>query len=182
MKNPFKVNDNLTSYAYTLTKIFTCFTLWILAINRSRWIVISYKPLNIILKAVFIILSLLAVYVFYICVAELYSTWENRDAKKHSKNYSIEKCKKLNKEQLLKYLNDNDIIEFEIIKDEGTTKIGTSSDSKHGSSVFFDKSYYISDKEFKEVEQFSKALDSYCSNGVFFVATMDGVDIETQNA
>ncbi len=158
-------------------KILACFALWFLAINRDHWILISYKPINVILRAGIIILSLPAVYVFYISVAELYVTWQNRDAKRQSKNYSLEKCKGFQKERLLKYLNENDIIEFEIIYNKEVITIGTSSDSKNGSSEFFDKSYYIDNEEFKTVEQFSKALDSYVINGVLFVATMDGVDI-----
>ena len=177
MKNPFKSYDNLTSYTYTLTKIFACFALWFLAINRDHWILISFKPINVILRAVIIILSLLAVYVFYISVAELYATWENRQAEKQSKVYSSKQCKSFSKERLLKYLNDNDIIEFEIINNQGFITIGTSSNSKNGSSEFYDKLYYINDNEYTTVEQFSTELDSYGTNGNFLVLTLDGVDI-----
>ena len=85
--------------------------------------------------------------------------------KKLFEAFSIRKAKKektvsvvpLDLERIVQLSKENDIMEFEIIANQDVIKIGSSSDCKYSSSVFFDKRYYIGKTDFLTAEEFEKA-------------------------
>jgi hypothetical protein len=78
-------------------------------------------------------------------------------------------------EEIIRLADENDIIEIEIQTRDTVLKIGTSSDCKNGSSEFFDKRFFIGDKEFLNKEDFSAEISALSGGGEIAVVSIDGV-------
>ena len=105
---------------------------------------------------------------------KLFEAFSNRKAKKE-KPVSVVP---LDLERIVQLSKENDIMEFEIIANQDVIKIGSSSDCKYSSSVFFDKRYYIGKIEFLTAEEFEKELLPYTADGKINVITIDGIKAE----
>ncbi len=76
---------------------------------------------------------------------------------------------------VISLLADNDIIEFEVAKEETSIFLGSSSDCEPGSSVFFDKLYYIETKAYTDLDNMIEALNDLFPDGEIPVLLIDGV-------
>ena len=81
-------------------------------------------------------------------------------------------------EYVISLVEKNDIVEIEIKTQGQVIRIGASSDCKQGSSVFFDKRFYIGEEEYETLDLFEKALSHYAANGELRVITIDGIKVE----
>ena len=78
-------------------------------------------------------------------------------------------------EEIIRLADENDIIEIKIKANNGILKIGTSSDNKNGSEKFFDKRFFIGDKEFLNKEDFAEKLFALSNGGEVAVVSIDGI-------
>lgn len=173
MRKLFELQTDLKNYTYTLSKIFISVLIILFCIFRDRLFTISAKPLNFVVTFLCLVITVASILCIYVAVIELLYVRKNRRNRlskyKHTPAipYDFEKVKCLVKE--------NDIIEFEIKTTESIIKIGSSSNCKIDSSVFFDKSFYIGGNEYLTLEEFEDELLKYAVNGKLSVITIDGV-------
>lgn len=131
---------------------------------------------------IFVMVSLVAVfYVLYEFMIDLLYILEKRGSKKMKGKMRNKKAKPKGKlyslDEVAKILRESDIVEFEIMTPTDIVSVGASSDCKPGGFEFFDKAYYIGDKEY-ELEQESRLLDELrhiCAGESIYVLSIDGV-------
>ena len=74
---------------------------------------------------------------------------------------------------LLKLSFNKTVLNSGFISNGEIIEIGASADNKPGSSAFFDKLYYIDDKEFEHIDDFGKNLQAFSDNGNVVVISID---------
>ncbi len=74
----------------------------------------------------------------------------------------------------INFLRAEAIVEIDAILDNGVVKFGTSSDYNKNKNLFFDKLYYVEDKEYQSLEEMEKALYELFPMGVITIALIDG--------
>ena len=171
----FQVKTNLTSYYYPIVKILIGLLMIFLAIMRNRIFSFSRPWINIIISVLCGVLTLIIVLVIYISIAELCYAYSNRNNIGYEFNESLEKIKNLSIDEIIHLAVTNDIIEMEMCFDNKIIKIGSSSDCKYSSSVFTDKSFYISDSTYDTVESFRESLMDFFPNGIVPIIKIDGL-------
>ena len=176
MKKFFSLQTDMTGYAYPLTKIAVSLLIIIFSIFRNRLFEIHMKPLNIAFSVVCVMATLAAILCIYIAVPEVYYVSKNRKAK--NKDSKSVQTVPFELGRILSLVKENDIIEFEIKSNNSIVKLGASSDSKHGSSHFFDKRFYIEEWEYINAEEFEKELLKYAEGGKIDVIKVDGIKAE----
>jgi hypothetical protein len=173
--NIFSCNDNLTTYTYPLVKILVCVVLIILPIYRGHFINLDNIIFNAIMGGVSFVVGIAGVLCVYISIAEIILINEKKtkasivlkDAIKLSKEYSID--------EIIFLVEKNDIIEIQVLSNNRIVEVGSSSDSKQGSSKFFDKRYYIDKKEICDLEDFKASLLLHSINEKVIVFSIDGI-------
>ena len=176
MKKLFELQTNLTNYAYPLVKIIVSVLIILFSIFRNNLFVITSKPLNILITVICCVATVSSILCIYIAVPELFYVYKNKKAK-HTKFRDMSTVP-FDFEQIVCLVKDNDIIEFEIMVNEDVIKVGASSDCKVGSSVFFDKRFYVGKDEYLAVEKFKEELLRFTIDGKINVITIDGVKAE----
>ncbi len=170
----FELQTNLTSYSYPVVKIIVCLSVIVVGIMRNRLFRFSNSWANFAVTLLCFLLAIASILCLYISIGELFQTYENR---KKTNNQSAE-AKQLTIEAVIKMVSENDIIEIEVCVDNQTIKIGASADCKYSSSVFEDKSFYISNLEYETIEQFTEALNELFPQGIIAVFKIDGLPLE----
>lgn len=89
---------------------------------------------------------------------------------KYSKEFSIE--------EILSLLVTNDIIEIWIVSNNKIIEIGSSSDCREGSAQFFDKHYYVNEKEFTNIDQLRTEILPYFVDEKVKAISIDGISPE----
>lgn len=79
---------------------------------------------------------------------------------------------------IIKIVSENDIVEIEAEYNNSIIKIGSSSDCKHGSSVFQNKLFYISSVEYESVDLFTEALLVLFPERVIPVSKIDDLPLK----
>ena len=176
MKKIFKLQTNLINYTYPLTKIVISMLIILFSVFRGSLFVISIKPLNFLLTLFCLVFTMASILCIYIAVSELFYVWKNRKAK-HEKIELIPTTP-FDVEQVICLIKENDIIEFEIKANESKIKVGSSSDCRVDSSVFFKKRFFIGELEYLTAEEFKKELLKYTIDGKINVISIDGVKAE----
>lgn len=142
---------------------------------------VSYKDVQRY-DEIMVMLSLVAVfYVLCAFIIDSMSILEKRGDKKSKGEIRNKKTKPKGKvyslDEVAKILRESDIVELEIMTPTDVVRVGASSDCEPGGFVFFDKAYYIGDKEY-ELEQESRLLDELrhmCAGESIYVQSIDGV-------
>ena len=151
--NQLICNDNIKSYKYPIFKIIISIIFIVILINRSIFFCIN----NVILKTVVAIacaaLVVICILSIYISFNEIILLYEKRHEESIDMREILIRAKKFSVEYIIKLLKSNDIIEIKVMCNNELIRIGASSDCHVDSFEFFDKSYYINDKEFKTVEE-----------------------------
>lgn len=170
-----KCNDNIKSYKFPLFKIVLCVFVIVTLINRDEFINIKDSLWSVILSAVCVLICILSILCIYLSFGEILLLKERRDndkidvenAQKHSFNYSID--------IIFSLLEGNDVIEISIISNNQIISVGASSDCSPGSSLFFDKSYYINKSYEISFKELQEKLNKYSVDGEVCVVTIDGM-------
>ncbi len=175
MKKIFELETDLTDYTYPLAKIIVSMLLILFSIFRKNLFVVTSKPVNVLITAICLAVTLASILCIYIAVSEMFYVRENKKAK-HAELGSVSTTP-FDFEQIICLAKDNDIIEFEIMEREDIIKVGTSSDWTVNSG-FFDKRFYIGKNEHLTVEKFKEDLLRYVIDGKINVITIDGMKPE----
>ena len=173
--NFFSVDSTLKSYTYPIIKIVVCIIISICVVKRDSFFHVEKMGWQFVIGAICVGIGVAIIYCIAISVAEMVIVHDNRHKAanlcvqevKGSMTYSIDK--------IVSLVNSNDIIELHAILNGRAIELGSSSDSKPGSSKFFDKLYYIENEEFKNIEDFQNALVAYSNNGQMLITSIDGV-------
>lgn len=174
MKNLLIVQTQIRNYTYPLVKLIVSFLLILFGIFRDSLFVVSSKPLDIAVSVLCFAISLGSVLCIYIAILELFYAHRNRKALSKHKAVTVIP---FDFDRVNCLIRDNDIIELEIKTTDGIIAIGAASDCKTGSSVFFDKSFYIGNKEYPTVIEFEENLRNYTVDGSIHVVSIDGIKV-----
>ena len=173
MKKLFTVQRNLTCASYPIVKMILALLVIALAVVISMYFTMSVIWADFVIRLICVVSTLVSVLCIYISIAELIIVSEN---KKDNRKVQLGKTFKM--ENVISMVEENDILEIEIKTQGQVISVGASSDCKQGSSVFFDKRFYIGDYEYETLELFEKALLHYATSGELRVITIDGVKAE----
>lgn len=172
----FRVNTTLKSYAFPVIKILICLTVLFLLINRNHffYIIENIEWVDILVGVFCVCLGIVCILCIYTSFAEIIVVYDKQSGRDFKKKTLLKKAETLTIENILSLVDQNDIIEIWIINGE-IVKIGSSADSKNGSSCFINKCYYIGDKDYSTIDDFKNSLIEYSDNGKIRVATIDGL-------
>lgn len=173
--NIFKCNDDRNSYTYSITKIPLCIVLIILLISRNDFIHVDNYVLNIIIGIFCVAAVLASALCIYISVAEIMLIHEKREKVKTDLNHALKYSKEFSIEEILSLLVTNDIIEIWIVSNDQIIEIGSSSDCREGSAQFFDKRYYVNEKEFTKIDYLRTEILPYFVDEKVKVISIDGI-------
>ena len=172
MKKLFSIQPGLTSVTYPIVKMIIALLVIVLAFVISMHFTISAIWVVFLIRLICVVALFASVLRIYISIGELIIVHENK------KGSMAQLGKTFKMEYVISLVEKNDIVEIEIKTQGQVIRIGASSDCKQGSSVFFDKKYYIGDDEYETLELFEKALPHYAANGELRVITIDGIKVE----
>lgn len=166
-----KCDKNANSYVYSIMRIIVCvITIVITTIVR---IPSNSHLFEIVFRIVDAIITIIAIFALYLSAAEISFVRERINTKGKHCNDSFVKEYKFDDVILL--IEKNDIIDIRIVNHGDIIKVGSYSDSKPGSSVFFDKGYYIDNTDYISIDDFKKKLRQYCENEKLFIVDIDGM-------
>ena len=166
-------NENIQTYSYPILKMLVCGLLIATLICRKNFLPDLPRVWNIITTIISFVIGILSMLCFEIAVAEIISLSERRE--KIKKNAGAPACAlQVTVENIVSLAKKNDIIEFCILVNNRHILLGTSANSKQGSSHFFDKHYYVDDKEFLTLEEFTQLLIEFSTDGTLCVIEIDG--------
>ena len=167
----FHVNSELKSYRYPIIKILVCLLLIVLTVVGLNFLYTE----RVILNFVFSLVRAGAVLVFVFCISISFAEMviigdrsaETKIAqRKFADVYSIDQIRAL--------AEKNDIVEIVILFHGKTVKLGSSAECKNGSATFFNKRFYVGDKEFAEIDSFVREVQNYAECGKYTVVSIDG--------
>ena len=174
-------DENIKSYTPPVLKAalsVLSIVLLFLSFPLTRHISENYPFVDIVIKIVNVAILYISVLRIYISFGEILALAERREeAKKANLNTkaAATKGKNVSVDSIISLLESNDIIEIWIVAKNQNIKLGASSDSKQGSSKFFDKAFYIGDNDNVTIEDLRKELDNYAIEGKVCVFEIDGV-------
>ncbi len=169
--NLFEVQTNLKSYSYPIVKIIACITLILLCIFRGNIFDFSSRWIDMIVSLVCFVVVVLCILCLYISIGEIFHTYSNR----HHTHVNSHNAVVYSQKAIVNLVKEQDIVEVDIITSVGIIKVGSSSENDYCSSCFFDKKYYIGNKEFKTSKQFAEALTQYTAQNKLLVVSIDGL-------
>lgn len=177
----FQPNKNLKSYIYPISKIVVFISFFIISFVADKILLKKLRTVHlgigISVKIIGLILIVISIYCIYVSIAEVLYIYENRKEEKEKRlyqrieyvSYSIDKVKCI--------VEKNDIIEIKIKTAMGILKIGSSSDCKPGSNVFFNKRFYIEDSEYGAIEDFLDKIKCCAKEDILNVISIDGIKL-----
>lgn len=171
----FKCDENQKSYVYSILKILVCVILIIITVNRKRFIQCENLFSDIIIGVVSVLVVVASLLCIYTSVAEMILIHENKEHNKKDMVYSITNSTEYHVNDIVSLLVSNDIIDIEIVLNDGIINIGSASDCHVSDSQFFDKVYYFNDEEFTSLDDFRVKLISISPNGYIKVVAIDGI-------
>lgn len=175
--NPFKCNENLGSYTYSIAKILICVVIIIVVINSNRFIPIDltkfFTELFIrIISVGFVISSIMCI---YISASEMILIHENRTKNNILLRSGVPGSKEYSIDEIIYLVEKNDIIEIEIFVNSNLVEIGSCSNCEKYDSQFYDKFYYFDKCEFVDINNFKSSLSLCSVNGKIWVNAIDGI-------
>ncbi len=174
----FSLGEPGESYTYPLVKIVFCIVIILLMIFRNHFIHVDQLILEIIIGVVCVVLGIACILCIEIAFAQLLVVRDNRSEICKQMNGNTKECVDFSADKVVSLISQNDIIDFEIVSKGTCLNIGASSDNKPGDSVFFDKLYYIGNREYDNLESFMEELTKYSIGEQISVVSIDGVSPE----
>ena len=177
----FEIDENIKSYTPPVLKAalsVLSIVLLVLSFPLTRHISENHPFVGIVISIVNVAIVLISVLRIYLSFGEVLLLAERREeAQKADLNTKVAatKGKNVSVASIISLLESNDIIEIWIVANNQNIKLGASSDSKQGSSKFFDKAFYIGDNDNIIIEDLRKTLDNYAVEGKVCVFEIDGV-------
>ena len=173
----FKLNKDIKSYSYPVKKIVISIILVAVCFSVYFNIPIENPILYWIIKIIVLAFLIANIWIVYNSFGEMVLLQERKEkmeitvakAIKNSKNYSID--------DIMVLINENDIIEFITVLNDRIVSLGASSDLKHGSSIFFDKRYYIDSEQFDNYDIFEKNIYELFKDKNVCVYSIDGIRV-----
>lgn len=142
---------------------------------------VTYKEAQRYDEFIVLVCLVAVVFILYEFIIDFLYVLEKRGDKKWKEKMRNNKVKPKGKlysiDEVAKILRESDIVEFDIMTPTDIVSVGASSDCKPGGLEFFDKAYYIGDKEY-ELEQESRLLDELrhiCAGESICVLRIDGI-------
>mgnify|MGYP004502156411 FL=1 len=169
----FRVNGNINSYWLPILKIVISIILIVIVLCLNSHFRDEKTITRVVAGAICVVLIIGSVLCIYLSVAEVLIAHDNRTKNVKDIDAIVEKSRLYSTEEIVSIVNDNDIIALRIISNGEIIEIGASADNKPGSSVFFDKLYYIGDREFEHIGDFEKNLQALSDNGKVVVISID---------
>lgn len=170
----FRCNKNIRTYKIPVIKIVLCCLLVALLISRNYFIHINSSFWNTIIGIVCFQMVILSILCIYLSVGEIILLNEHKNDAQININNAMTHCKTHSVDYILSLLERNDIIEISILSDDQIIKLGASSDSHPGSSYFFDKNYYVNNKNNITIKELREVINNYSTNGKICVIAIDG--------
>lgn len=172
MKNLFYKIFPKDTYTFPVLKIIICVALWPAVWFRDIFYSLDKEPL--IVKQILFICLYMSLAFLLGAILEVKAIYKKRHKKaKPAKRKN--KIRMLSVLDIIKLSRENDIIEIKaIIKDEYIL-LGSSSECKTISYEFYNKIYYIEEKEFETIEDFEHELNVLFPDGSVEVVKIDGV-------
>ncbi len=173
----FVINTNIDSYRIPATKLAISVGLLLVLFFRNSIFAIKAEMLSAIATVLTILLVGPCILVLLFSLVELCYVYQNI-AKKHSMQTSINEsiCVPFTEDQIRSLIEKCDIIEIKLFAANKVHTAGASSDFEHLCGRFFDKRYYIDAREFECIDLFLVELSKYCTNNLYSVQSIDGVD------
>ena len=176
--NPFKCNDSLHSYTYPVIKVVVCIAIILLDMAVRFHLHSSSHVLDIIIGTVSASVLLACVFCIYISWGEMISVSENRAKAKPISEAEMASGKWFSSDEIAALAQNCHSIAFEIPVGRARNRrfeIGSKSELKPGTSHFFNKCYYIGEKDYSDISEFKAALEPYQTDtkGIF-VVKIDG--------
>ena len=180
--NPFKCNDLLESYTYPIIKIISCIVIIIIALSVSIFRDRIFPIDTILFRTIVSLFScgilIAGILCIYISCAEMVLISEKRLKKKLLLEAKTASGRAYPMEDLISLVRERHSIELLIAADRSRTNIlavGSKSDLKPGTSVFFNKTYYIEEHEYADESDFRTALLPYrTEDQTILVLSLDG--------
>ena len=143
---------------------------------RGKIIPIESDAVNTVATVVCVLLIGPCIMVFYIAVIEFAYAIKNTSYTSSMKStVTVERSKEFRLSEVIKLIDQNDIIEFEVFASGNIVKIGSSSDWDRRNGRFFDKAYYIKESEFNSIDDFLIGLARCGIGEVVAVISIDGM-------
>ena len=170
-----KCDTSIKSYTYPIVKLVLSSLFIVVLIERGHFYTINSPFWKVVEGALVVAVLVLSVLCIYISLCEVLLLYERNEKGKKDLEKAMARSKNLSVSYILSLLEDNDIVEILIAYEQRIIAVMASSDSRHGSSKFFDKQYAIDDEEYLEFETFKEALLPYAIDGAFCVIEIAGV-------
>lgn len=169
----FNADDSLTSYLGSFVKILICGTIIVILGNRNNIIQINNIILNLIVSLLCGVVGVLSIICLLMSCLELRETHRNRvkikallDGKVSSTEMMVDEVVNMSKW--------NNLIDFQIVVDDMIFGVGSRTDHKRGTNLFFNKRYYVDKKELKSIDEFRAILLTYAINEKLSVFSING--------
>ncbi len=169
--NIFEPQTSLKNITYPVIKIAVAALLILACFFRKQLFHIEAAWLNTLLSIISVLMVILGILCIYISAYEIFNVFESKGNQYNDTDTITE----MSVNEVIRLVDANDIIEISIKHNNSVLLIGSSSDCKNGSNVFFDKRFYCGDIEFKTLEEFSIHLTQYATDNIFYVISVDGV-------
>lgn len=169
----FRINENINSYWRPILKMVISIILVVIVLCLNSHFQNEKTITRVVVGAICVVLIIGSVLCIYLSMAEILIAHDNRTKNVKDIDAVVGKSKLYSTDEIVSIVNDNDIIALKIISNGEIIEIGASADNKPGSSAFFDKLYYIDDKEFEHIDDFGKNLQAFSDNGNVVVISID---------
>lgn len=169
----FRMQDDLESYTYPILKIVVSIIIIAITVYRDKIFTIESQLLRTfvaLISSIVVILCFICIYISFAEIVEMLC--KKAERKRNRKNTSASKT---SYEVVVKTINSNDILEYKILFDKKAIKIGSSSDYNHSNGKFFDKRFYIADKEYTDLDDFKTDLIKMTTDGCLNVISIDDI-------
>ena len=174
----FDFDDNATSYKYPIIKLLLSVLILAAIYNLNLVFHFNGEIANFTVNFLCRILICAGIIRIILSIAEILTIPGNRKKtaavsdkeKKRSKTCSVDK--------IVSLADSNSIIEIQILSGNKKIKVGASSDYDKGKSEFFDKLFFIGEKEFETADDFRNALRMYSDGDKMTVISIDDLPPE----
>lgn len=171
----FKCNTKITTYTYPAVKLILCILFIVLVLVFRFNVSIESSVWNIVFGILGAQSFILAIFCVYISIAEMLLLNERRTETENDTKFSTAEGEKYATEAILTLLLSNDILDITIRNHKTTMHLGSSSETKPGNSVFFNKRFYIGHTEYISEDQIREALISLSQGEPLCVIAIDGI-------
>jgi len=170
----FELERNLTSYKIPVLKVAGCVLVDALTFFRREIFAVQSRLFSAIITIILGQLIILCLPVLYISVAEIVIIYR-KQRKTKQKACSCKARRQCTPEEILAWVQSNDIIDIELCVNAKSIHIGASSDCNSAAGKMYDKRYYIGKREIVDIDAFQTEVCQFCVNGMLSVHAIDGV-------